>query len=201
MAPELWQQLQSFWFGELEDGYPRESRQALWFGGGPEVDAEIRERFGAAVEAALDGGFRDWEGNARGELALVLLLDQMTRNIYRGDARAFTGDTRARAIVVDALAQGRDLQLAPVERAFFYLPLEHSERLADLERCVELFEALLALAPPAQRGAAESQLDYAVRHRAVIARFGRYPYRNAVLGRTSTPEELAWLVNGERFGQ
>lgn len=201
MAPELWQQLQSFWFGELESGYPRESRQALWFGGAAEVDAEIRERFGAAVESALEGGFGDWEGNARGELALVLLLDQMTRNIHRGDARAFAGDARARRIVINALAEGRDLQLAPIERAFFYLPLEHSERLVDLERCVKLFEELLALAPSDQRGAAESQLDYAIRHRAVIAHFGRYPHRNQVLGRASTPEELAWLVNGERFGQ
>jgi len=201
MAPELWQQLQNFWFGELKDGYPRESHQALWFGGGATVDAEIRERFGAAVETAVKGGFREWEGDARGELSLVLLLDQMTRNVYRGQARAFAGDERARRVVINAMAQERDLLLAPVERAFFYLPLEHSEQLADLERCVQLFEELLALAPPEQRGFAESQLDYAVRHRAVIERFGRYPYRNAVLGRTSTPEELAWLVNGERFGQ
>ena len=199
--PELWQQLQSFWFGELKDGYPRESRHALWFGGGAAVDAEIRERFGPTVEKAMNGGFSEWEGDARGEMALVLLLDQMTRNIYRGEARAFDGDARARRIVVNALAEGRDRQLAPVERAFFYLPLEHSEQLADLERCVQLFEELLALAPPEQRGFAESQLDYAVRHRAVIKRFGRYPYRNAVLGRTSTPEELAWLIDGERFGQ
>ena len=199
--PELWRELQDFWFGELSAGYPREPRDTLWFGGGAALDADIRRRFGDAVDAAIDGAFADWEGDARGELALVLLLDQLPRNIHRGSARAFAGDERARRIVDAALAAGRDRELAPIERAFFYLPLEHSEQRADLERCVALFEQLLAEAPPEQRAAAASRLDYAVRHRAVIERFGRYPYRNAVLGRPSTDQELSWLEQGERFGQ
>lgn len=199
--PDLRSALSDFWFGELEDGYPRESRQALWFGGGVEVDEDIRRRFGDAVERALDGGFSDWEGDPRGELALVLLLDQLPRNIHRGSARAFAGDARARRIVTRALAAGRDRLLAPVERSFFYLPLEHSEQLADLERCVALYKELLALAPPERRADAQANLDYAIRHRNIIARFGRYPHRNEVLGRISTDAERDWLQTGERFGQ
>jgi len=200
--PDLWQALRDFWFGELsEDGYCREPRHTLWFGGGAAVDDEVRARFGDAVDHALAGGFADWEGEAQGELALVLLLDQLPRNVFRGSAQAFAGDARARRVVAAALSAGRDLQLAPVERAFFYLPLEHSEQLPDLERCVRLFEGLLASAPASRRSEVAANLDYARRHRDTIARFGRYPYRNAVLGRVSSAEERLWMENGERFGQ
>lgn len=205
--PRRWSQLEAFWFGELENDFPVENRQAFWFRGGAAVDEQVRVRFGETVRMAVAGSFQEWEGRPRGELALVLLLDQFPRHLWRRTAHAFAGDRRAQRIVTAAVEAGRDRDLALVQRLFFYMPLEHSESLPAHELCVTLFERAAAeptvarAGPVAQRLVA-SMLDYAYRHRAIIARFGRYPYRNAVLGRENTEEEREWLANGgERFGQ
>jgi uncharacterized protein (DUF924 family) len=205
--PPLWQALDDYWFGPLRDGFPVEDRNALWFRGGARVDAEIRARFAEPVERAVAGGFAEWEGNADGEAALVLLLDQFPRNLWRRTARAFAGDARAQRIVRAAVSAGRDQQLPLVKRLFFYMPLEHSEQLADHNLCVSLFEQMVASpeverAGPQAAATVASMLDFAVRHRAIIEKFGRYPYRNAVLGRANTKAEQEWLdAGGERFGQ
>ncbi len=159
-----------------------------WYVASDDVDAAIRTRFGALVEAALAGGLEDWRGDARGTLALLILLDQFTRNLYRGDGRSFAGDARARGIARDAVASNIDLEIDEPGRQFFYLPFEHSEELADQDWCVALFGARMT--DP------EGQLmHHAEQHRALIERFGRFPYRNEMLGRVSTAEEQAYLAD------
>jgi uncharacterized protein (DUF924 family) len=173
-----------FWFGP--PGMP-DALQERWFKRDPAFDAAIRGRFGGAVEWAL-GPLRVEAADPRGALALVILLDQFPRNLFRGTARAFAGDARARRIASRAIAAGWDQALAPVERMFLYLPFEHSEAATDQERSVTLFTAL-----PAASWHAEC-LGYAEAHRDVIRRFGRFPHRNQALGRASTEEELAYLA-------
>ena len=179
-----------FWFGppdRRDFGWPREA----WFRGGPEFDALCR-RFEPAVEEALAGGFDDWRWRARHCLALILLLDQFPRNIFRGTARAFAGDPRACGLAHFAVARGFDRAVTGALRTFFYLPLEHSEALADQDLVVRLFDAYEG---------ADSR-EYGRRHRDIIRRFGRFPHRNAVLGRPSTPEEEAFAADPDnRFGQ
>jgi uncharacterized protein (DUF924 family) len=178
----------AFWFGrpgEPENGRPR----AEWFRKDADFDDEIRRRFLPAVEAALAGRCADWAGTPDGLLALLILLDQFPRNLFRGDARAFAGDEQARQLAAAALAQGWDQPLSAVEKLFVYLPFEHSESPADQERSLALFSALAA----AHTGC-DGFLDYARRHQEVIARFGRFPHRNAALGRPSTPEEASYLA-------
>ncbi|MBS1162281.1 MAG: rane protein [Burkholderiaceae bacterium] len=175
-----------FWFG---DGNGVDSR---WFRRSDAFDREIAARFGAAVESALAGGPERWAETSDGALALILLLDQFTRNMYRGTARAFAGDAQALALSRRLVATGEHLQLPPLRRWFAYMPLEHAEDLALQAQCVQLFEALVADAGP-HREALAGALDYARRHHDVIARFGRFPHRNAVLGRDSSAEEAAFL--------
>lgn len=172
-----------------------------WFGGGPELDAQIRQLFGAQVAQALDGGLVDWEAEPLHRLALVILLDQFTRNIFRGQARAFAGDTRAQQLVREAQAQGLDEQLPWVGRVFLYMPLMHAEDLALQEECVRRFTHLVAAAPTELRATMADNLRFAEQHRDIIARLGRFPYRNAALGRSSTAQEIEFLQNGPRFGQ
>lgn len=167
----------------------REAGVSKWFNGGAGFDAECRERFLESHFAAARRELARWAGDAEGALALVLLLDQIPRNVFRGSAHAFATDGLARETARDAIAAGFDLQVDPALRLFFYMPFEHSEDMADQDRAVELFAAM---------GDA-GYLDYARRHRDAIARFGRFPHRNAALGRTSTPEEQAWLDAGGGF--
>lgn len=169
-----------FWFGPK--GAPDERREA-WFKVDAAFDDAIRRNFGYELEAALADGFEEWSGTADGNLALILLLDQFTRNLFRGHAKAYAGDARALRLAKSALARGHDCELGEIRRGFLYLPFEHSESPADQERSVELFEAL----------GDEVSLDFAIRHRDVIARFGRFPSRNQTLGRDSTPDEIAFL--------
>ncbi|MCC6920016.1 MAG: DUF924 domain-containing protein [Alphaproteobacteria bacterium] len=156
-----------------------------WYGKDDAFDAEIRRRFGAIHADAVEGKLEHWALTAQGALALLILLDQFSRNLYRGDARAFAGDAVARTVADAAIAEGFDHQVDPVLRQFFYLPFEHSERMEDQDRSVTLFTAL-----------GGKTLPYAIEHRDIIARFGRFPHRNAVLGRTTTPEEQAFLDGG-----
>ncbi len=182
-----------FWFGAPGSAEYGQSRE-FWFKKSAATDAVIRERFAPAVEAALQGGLRHWiDLDARGALALILLLDQFTRNLFRDTPRAFAGDPAALSIARTLVADGRDAQLAPVERWFAYMPFEHSERLADQHESLTLFGRL------AQAGLS-APLDWARRHHDVIARFGRYPHRNEILGRASTAEEVEFLRQpGSRF--
>ena len=183
-----------FWFLAPDNPGHGQSR-AEWFRKDDAVDAQIRERFGALIDTAIDGGLRDWAATPRGALAQILVLDQFTRNVYRDTPRAFAGDPQALELAIALTQDGQDQQLEPTLRAFVYMPFEHAEDLAMQARAVELFQ-LLAQA----REGYESMLDYAQRHQEVIARFGRFPHRNAILGRDSTPEELAFLQQpGSRF--
>lgn len=183
-----------FWFLAPDNPGHGQSR-AEWFRKDDAFDAQIRERFGALIDTAIDGGLRDWAATPRGALALILVLDQFTRNVYRDTPRAFAGDPQALELAVALTQSGQDQQLEPTLRAFVYMPFEHAEDLVMQARAVELFQ-LLAQA----REGYESMLDYAQRHQEVIARFGRFPHRNTILGRDSTPEELAFLQQpGSRF--
>jgi len=183
-----------YWFG------PRDSDQwgtmrSLWFAGGEAADTEIRTRFGALHGPACAGELDGWTTSAEGSLALLLVLDQFSRNLHRGSARAFEADAKAVAIANEAIARGFDEQVLPLQRWFFYLPFEHAEDLDAQRRAVALFSAL---PDDADR---QMGVDYAKRHLAVIERFGRFPHRNARLGRSSTADEAQWLAEGgENFG-
>jgi uncharacterized protein (DUF924 family) len=182
-----------FWFGPA--GSPeRGSTRAVWFRKNDAFDAGIRARFGAAVEAALGGAFGAWDAAPEGTLARVLLLDQFTRNIFRDTPRAFAGDALALAAAAAAVAQGQDRALDAAGRWFLYLPFEHAEDVGVQHRSLELFGAL------AQETGDDAPLEWARKHADVVFRFGRYPHRNEVLGRPSTPEEIAFLAEpGSRF--
>jgi uncharacterized protein (DUF924 family) len=181
-----WQEVLEFWFGAPgapEFGRPR----AAWFVKSAEFDALIRDRFLATHEAAAAGALDAWSTRPLGALALAVALDQFPRNIFRGTPRAFAADARALAVARGAVARGFDEVLLPVQRWFVYLPYEHAEELAAQRESLRLFERL------AVDAAGAGTLTYAMRHYAVIERFGRFPHRNAILGRASTPEELAFL--------
>lgn len=167
--------------------------RALWFEKDKAFDDEIRQRFGAAVHAAQMGELDSWTATQMGTLALLILLDQMARNIYRGQAKAFLGDARALAIADAAIKRDLDKGLPFDQRRFFYLPFEHAEDMANQDRSIDLFTRLYEEAPGTDRENAEVQLDYAHRHRDIIKRFGRYPHRNEALGRPSTDDEIAFL--------
>jgi uncharacterized protein (DUF924 family) len=175
----------SFWFGEPGSADSLRPRE-LWFTKSDATDRLIAERFGAFVERALEGQHDDWAATPRGALALVILLDQFPRNIFRGTPRAFAGDLRALALATRLVDTARDLTLAPLERWFVYMPFEHSERLLDQYESVRLFERLAA-------DGLDAPLEWARRHFDVVERFGRFPHRNAILGRASTPQELDFL--------
>jgi uncharacterized protein (DUF924 family) len=177
-----------FWFGEIgADGNVVEDRSALWWKKNPEADALIRRRFEELVQQAGRGEL-DWAGTPRGCLALIIALDQLPRNIYRDTARAFAFDGKALELALGGLASGADCELPPIQRVFFYMPLEHAESRELQRRSVELFTELAGTSP-----AFEVYLDFARQHQAIIERFGRFPHRNAILGRQSTREELAFL--------
>ena len=168
-----------FWF--------EDSGRKKWFRGGPQFDAEIRARFAGHYAAAAAGLLDHWRATPDGSLALLLLLDQFSRNMFRRDARAFAADPFARMIASGAIARRFDKIAAAETRAFLYLPFMHSEILADQERSVALFKATMP---------AFGNLRYAVEHAGIIRRFGRFPHRNAYVGRRSTAEEIAYLRNG-----
>jgi uncharacterized protein (DUF924 family) len=163
----------------------REAGPARWFSKDAAFDAAFRERFLVAHEAAAAGELQDWPASAEGALALVLLLDQFPRNAFRGTARVYATDAMARKVADAAIAAGHDRQVDAALRSFFYLPFAHSEELRDLDRCVALNTPL-----------GGESLRWARHHRDTVARFGRFPHRNAILGRTSTPEEERFLAEG-----
>jgi uncharacterized protein (DUF924 family) len=183
-----------FWFGEIDaSGRADAARAQRWFNGGAEFDAAIRDRFLALHGEIAAGGHRDWLVTPRGRLALVIVLDQFSRNMFRGTAQMFAYDGRALELALDGIGQGEDRQLAIDERGFLYMPLMHCERLSVQERCVDLFATFAGEAPEESKESVARSLNYAERHRDIIRRFARFPHRNATLGRESTPEELEFL--------
>jgi uncharacterized protein (DUF924 family) len=183
----------AYWFGDLSNPELVPSTVSLWFKGGPEVDEEIRRRFGDALEPARRGELDDWAATPRGTLALLVLLDQFPRNVYRDDPRSFASDEHARKIAGIALERDFDQAVFPVESIFFYLPFEHSEALDDQRVAVAKIRAAQERATGDVHKLFVETVDYAVRHQQVIERFGRFPHRNKILGRASTPEEEAFL--------
>lgn len=177
LEPSLENEVAAFW---------REAGPKRWFTKDDAFDAEIRQRFLELHLAAARGELNDWMETAEGCFALLLLTDQFPRNLYRGSAHAFATDALARAVADRAIDAGLDKQFDKQLRAFFYLPFEHGEDLADQDRSVDLFERLDD----------KTYTDFAVLHRALIVRFGRFPHRNACMGRESTAEELDYLANG-----
>lgn len=195
-------ELIEFWFRDCRADPERALElRSLWFGGGPHLDAELRRRFEPWVEAAARGELDHWKSTAAGQLALVLLLDQLPRNLYRGTARAFTYDERARGFAHSLIERGL-FELSPPEQMFAVMPLMHSEELADQERALEILDRCVESAAPEWRPLLAESREFARDHHNVIARFGRFPHRNAVLGRDSNHEERAFLAEGgDSWGQ
>ncbi|MGU5653258.1 DUF924 family protein [Aeromonas allosaccharophila] len=190
-----WQPLLDLWFGDEADDVLRATRQApLWWGKSSETDALLASRFGELAKAAAEGCLAHWADAPSGRLALILLLDQLPRNVHRGTPAAFAQDPLARDLCLKWLSIGTDQSLSPLARVFFYLPLEHAESREQQARSVALFEALAAeqAGTPAQATFA-GFANFARRHQVIIERFGRFPHRNDIQGRTSTPEETAFL--------
>lgn len=161
----------------------------LWFASTPEFDEALRERFLATYRAAATGQLEDWERTTLGALALVIVLDQFPLNLFRGQPESFATEAAARVVANRAIACGFDREMSPEQRLFLYLPFMHGEALADQERSVRLF----------QQAGLEESLRFARHHRDLIRRFGRFPHRNAILGRESTPDEIAYLASPEAF--
>lgn len=193
--PAPWLALLEWWFGSAESPVEAvKAREKLWFGKRKANDTQARERFGELVDQALAGGLREWAEQPPGWLALVLLLDQLPRMIYRNTPKAYAGDQRAQALVQHGLKLGRDQHLEPLQRTFIYLVLEHSEDLDAQNQAIARFSSLLPLLPATDCDYFTQSLDYARRHQKVIARFGRFPHRNKILGRPSTDEEVEFLT-------
>jgi uncharacterized protein (DUF924 family) len=198
MASEDFEDVLMFWFPErlISDYAAAVRRFEWWFGGGS--NAVVAERFAPLLERAVRGELDHWSDSARSRLALIIVLDQFSRAIHGGTARAFAQDAKALALALQGIEIGHYAALeTPWEKTFFFLPLGHSEELRHSEAAVELAEQLAEEAPPELRRILEHSASQARGHRDVIARFGRHPHRNAVLGRPSTPEELEYLASGQ----
>jgi uncharacterized protein (DUF924 family) len=190
-----------FWFGSLgdDDSYPT-SLFGRWFQSGDELDDEIRKQFGELVEAAGNGERASWRESAEGALALIILLDQFTRNIFRGTGDMYKFDALAREIAEDSVLAGFDCLLHPVKAAFFYFPFEHAEDIAAQEKAITLFRMLPRRVAEEHRDQYVGFIDYAIAHRDIVARFGRFPHRNKLLGRETTPGEARFLeLSGSGF--
>lgn len=192
VAPE---EILEHWFGGHDPDDPATGgrQSALWWGHDEQTDQRLRERFGATHEAAADGQLHAWTQTPAGQVALVLVLDQLSRNLHRGTPRAFALDPVAQRLTLDVVERGQDRDWPLYHRVFVYMPLMHSERLADQERCCQLFDALLPGCEGARRDRVAHHRNFAQKHRDIVARFGRFPHRNATLGRPSSAEEERFL--------
>ena len=199
--------VREFWFGQLPlSAEALTERMNFWFGEDDELtgrrDAQIRARFGELLERAAAGELTGWADGPRRRLSLIILLDQFPRNMFRGSGGAFACDEQALSLALSGMQSGADAALDAVERIFFYMPLQHAESPEVQDESVAAYRRLLAEAPEGLRGSFTVVLEYAENHRAIIERFGRFPHRNRLLGRASTPAEEAWLrESGESFGQ
>lgn len=192
-----------FWFADATSSAEAiERRNRVWFRGGPEFDRECTERFATTLAAAARGELNHWKESPRGRLALIVLLDQFSRNVYRGTAAAFAQDDRALAACREGIDIGHDKDLAPIERRFFYMPLEHAEDRDVQVQAIRQFEALADEAPQELRKLLDAGVCHARQHKDIVDTFQRFPHRNAVLGRENTPAEEAYLADdAPRFGQ
>ena len=190
-----------FWFGTAGSATEIAGRQRkLWFGKSLANDQVVTERFSTTLVSATAGQFNQWASTPRGRLALLIVFDQFPHHIHRDQPQAFATDPQALAFSQHALATGEDKQLTPIERVFLYLPLEHAESIALQDLSVSLYEEMAGDASADEHALFENFLDYARKHRDVVARFGRFPHRNAILGRESTADELEFLTQpGSRF--
>lgn len=188
------EQVLRYWFGELHsaEDYPAD-RGALWFGGSALIDQDIRDRFEDLVLQAQNHELDQWKETPRGRLALIILVDQFPRNIYRGTPHAFAFDPKAQDLTLEGIVMGDDLALFPIERIFFYLPLEHAENLSLQELSIEKFNQIVEDAPVSLTEVCKSYASYAWRHYEIVEKFGRFPHRNTILNRDSTPEEIQFL--------
>jgi uncharacterized protein (DUF924 family) len=200
--------VREFWFGKLPLG--REAlleRMQLWFAGedSPELrqecDVALRSEFAPRVEAALRGELASWADGPRRRLSLIILLDQFPRNLFRGRARAYAGDEQAVGLALSGMQSGADAALDPVERIFFYMPLQHCESIDVQEESVSAYRRLLREAPQLLAESFDETLKSAELHASIIRRFGRFPHRNRVLRRDSTPEEVVYLRGSDSFAQ
>ena len=183
-----------YWFGsDPDDTVAAREKGDMWWRSSSAIDDDIRTGYAVLVESAGRSELDEWASTPRGLLALILLMDQFPRNIYRNTPRAFALDPAGRAHCRDGIARGIDIRLRPIERVFHYLPLEHSESLQDQEDSIRLFSGLAREAASDRKELFANYLRYAERHREIIARFGRFPHRNRILGRISTAEEIAFL--------
>lgn len=200
--------LLDFWFGtKPHTAAAVRQRMAFWFGGdAPELtemrDRDLESRYAPLMRRALDGELVAWADSPRRRLALILLLDQLPRNVFRGTADAFAGDAAALSLTLQGIEQAADAALDPLERLFFYMPLQHAESVEVQTESVAIYQRLAGEVPAELQVIFDGVAGYALRHRDIVRRFGRFPHRNAVLGRVSTEEESLWLArSGERFGQ
>ncbi len=191
----------AFWFGPQSHGFSGADARRRWFAADPQFDREVAGRFGLLLEAAAAGALTKWLDEPRGRLAFIVVTDQFSRQIRRGTPAAFATDGLALSAARDGVELGHDRQLGFDERAFFYLPFEHSESKADQQTSVALFTRLAADTPADNRGHSDEALRFAIGHRDIVLQFGRFPHRNAHLGRASTPAELEFLRTASRFGQ
>lgn len=187
-----------FWFGTFPNAWTGDaSREAMWFRDGAAYDTEIFSSFGSdyfrAVEAELD----NWAESPRGRLALIILLDQFSRHIHRGSAEAFAQDEKAQQLCIEGIAGGDDLNLHPVERSFFYMPLQHAEDRERQDLSVQAYIQLVQDVPEQYRAQFEASLQWAQKHHFVIEQFGRFPELNEILGRESSAEEIAFIKEGK----
>ena len=190
-----------YWFAEYSPGCLAEKQDKRWFMGGLEVDQEIGRRFGHPVELAIAGGFKDWETEPESRLALIILLDQFTRNIFRSTSRAYAGDPRALKLVRHGLAKRMFVTLPVIQQVFALMPLEHSELLSDQALCVEGMTNLLESTTEKDNPRLQSFLDHAIEHKKIIEVYGRFPHRNHVLARESTDNECCFLSGAKTYGQ
>ena len=193
----------AFWFKQHELSAPQiDRRMDIWFGEDPAFDHEIRQKFSADVDRASEGKLDHWADEPRGRLALILLLDQFRRNIYRGTSKAYEKDMAALKLCVEGAMQKKDRGLTPIQRAFFYMPLQHAESLKVQAKSVELFGRLADAVSPTFQETFLTIAQFAELHRDIIEQFGRFPHRNALLGRDNTSEEDEYLAgDAPDFGQ
>ena len=184
----------NYWFGKNpNDAEVAEEKAILWWSKDEETDEEISQRFKSLVLNAGAGNMKEWESSIEGRLVLILLTDQFPRNIFRDTPQAFQFDDIALNLTLQGLTTREDKKLRPIQQLFFYLPLEHSENLEHQTRCVQLFRELAINVRDDWKSTFEGFVDFAVRHYEIIDRFGRFPHRNSILGRESTPEEIEFL--------
>lgn len=190
------EEILEYWFGHVEETIqPSEHRTEIWFGDKKEIDDQISEKFVVDLHKATATQYSEWEKEPRGTLALIILLDQLSRHIYRDTPRAFAQDQKALDLCLYGIQHEFDHALSLIERVFFYIPLMHSENIEMQATAIRAYQILVNLAFPETRSIYENFLNYAVKHYEVIKQFGRFPHRNEILGRSSTNEELDYLKN------